>query len=228
MRKHLPILMVLAVIFAVSATVAGPRQMERPLRFGQLDTDLVSVDNPADGLRWAAWGYRNGAEFDVAIASSADGVWSEPTLIGLDDGIDQIAPSLAVAGDGAIHLVYHERTSSRIVHRRLDPVSGQWSTPEIVASRRGVASPEVQVFGDRVVVAYRVGRRVELVDFSVATGIVFGTNGVQDGPDPFGNKKDGPSPGEEDDENEPIEDDLDPSEPGYVIAIGTGSSESGR
>ena len=227
MRKPLFLLVCVAFSLCVSGVIAGPRNHDRPLRFGNLDTDLVQVRNPADGSVWAAWGYRSGAETDVAVAvAGTDGIWTEPLLIGSDDGRSQTAPALAIGGDGAVHLVYSEPSAGRILYRRLDPVSGEWSAAEIVVNQGGADAPRVMVVGDRVVVAFRVGGAVDLVELAPTESPVFGTNGVQDGPDPFGNKQDGPSHDNEDDEP-PVNHGESGPHPGDLIDLTTGSGQSG-
>ena len=70
-------LLIYCITLALVATSALAGQALTPHRYlAGSDGPLVQVSNPHDGRTWAAWAYRNGSEFDIAISHvDADGNW---------------------------------------------------------------------------------------------------------------------------------------------------------
>lgn len=204
MRKTLALLVAFACLIVCSQTFAGRgRDVGRPHRFApeSRDGDLVQVQNPTDGRNWAAWAYRNGAEFDLAIAATdAAGFWSEPVFVGLDDGSDQIQPAITVDGLGTIYLAYVDRAADTILITALRAGTDAWSMPTALTepSAHG-RSPSLAVVGNRLVVAYRSGDEVRIMDLPLLPALspTLGTHGINDGPDPTGIIDDSGSSGDD-------------------------------
>ena len=192
MRKPLALLVLAGLILSAPAFGRG-RDVNRPHRFAPESRDggLVQIQNPTDGHSWAAWAYRNGAEFDVAIASTdAAGFWSEPIFVGLDDGSDQIQPDLAMDHRGTIYLAFVDRASDTIVISARSAFTQAWSVPTALTdpTEHG-RSPSLAVVADRLVVAYRTGNEIQIIDLPLVTELVQTggtTQGINDGPDPTG------------------------------------------
>ena len=205
MRRPLLLSVVLLCLFSVlagSAALAGTRDRDLPTRYlpGSLDGQLDMVTNQLDGREWAAWAYRNGAEFDIAVAvRDEDGIWSEPYLIGVDDGIDQAEPVLAIDSRGSLYLAYAERSPAQVLLTWL-PVGGRtWHEPvELTTSGVRTGSPELKIVVDRLVVAFRAGRGLVILDLPLVDP-VNGTNIFNDGPDPVDARGDGAEPTSEGD-----------------------------
>jgi hypothetical protein len=199
MRKHFT-LPLIGCLLLTSLALAAPRDDLRiPHRYtpGALDQGLVQVAAP-DGRIWAAWAYRNGAEYDIAVAvRDTEGIWSEPSLIGLDDGRSQIRPSLAVDADGNLYLAFAERRTGRILLTTRTEL-GAWAAPVAMTSPGSRStSPRLQVVGSRLVLAFSTGDNVEILDLPLATPDRNGDEylrGFTDGPDPVG------TPGDSEDE----------------------------
>lgn len=192
MRK--PVLLAICLLLSVSlALPADVRDRGRPHRYlpGSLDGALVQVDNPVDGRTWSAWSYRNGGEYDLALSvSGGDEAWSEPIFIGLDDGRDQVEPALAVDAWGVVVLAWTDRTSGQILASTLALGSDAWAAP-VALTAPGVRAQAaaLHIIGDDLVVAYRVGSRVEMIQRWIGHETA-GTNSIYDGPDPTGNTGD--------------------------------------
>jgi len=219
MRKPLSLILLFCclAVLASSLVLAAPRGRDLPQRYvpTSLDGRLVEVLNPVDGTLWAAWAYRNGAEYDIAVSCrDARGLWTEPTLIGVYDGLDQTEPALAADNWGNLYLVYSEQRPDRIMLTWLEPGTSAWSTP-VRLTESGVLStdPALRVVGDRLVVAFRSGRALAILDLPLLSPVMSG--GIfNDGPDPVesrnGGEEDDPS---SDDETTP-EIPLDQIDPG--------------
>ena len=189
MRRTLALVTTVACLIFCAPTFGRGRDVGRPHRFAPeaRDGGLVQIHNPVDGRTWAAWAYRNGAEFDLAIASAdRDGFWSEPQFLGLDDGSDQIQPALAVDRSGTVYLAFVDRASDMILltalraGSRVEPMTIALTEP----STRG-RSPSLAVVGNRLIVAFRSGDEVRIMDLPLLSAPIT-TNGINDGPDPTG------------------------------------------
>lgn len=190
MRKTLALVTVLACCSAFALpTLAAGREAGRPHRFvpEALDAGLVRVHNPLDGRTWAAWGYRNGGEFDLALSFTTDGVsWSEPTLFGLDNASDQVEPTFALDPSGTLYLAFTDRGAKAIRLSVLPAGGTQWSTPALLTNPLLHGhSPALAVVGDRLVVAFRSKQQVLLFDVPLFEQPLE-TRGINDGPDPTG------------------------------------------
>ncbi len=193
MRKTLALLVAFACLIVCTQTFAGRgRDVGRPHRFAPESRDggLVRIQNPTDGRTWAAWSYRNGAEFDLAVsATDAAGFWSEPVFVGLDDGSDQIQPAITVDRLGTVYLAFVDRTADTILITVLRAGTDAWSVPKALTEPRVRGrSPSLAVVGTRLVVAYRSGDEVRIMDLPLlpAPSLPMGTQGINDGPDPTG------------------------------------------
>ena len=148
----------------------------------QIDGPMSTVAAP-DGSLWAVWSYRASGEYDIAIASlSAAGTWGEPTFFGRRDGVDEIAPALAVDGSGRLHLVYATRQSAGLSYATFSPATDAWTAPTRLSADKSANAPAIHVVSDRVVVAWNTASGVVIVDFPAAPpGLA--TLGIHDGPD---------------------------------------------
>ncbi len=138
-----------------------------------------------DGKNWSAWAYRNGDEFDIAVSfQDSEGRWSDPSFIGMDDGVSQVEPQLTTDGAGNLYLVYAELDTGRVLMVR-KPRQHDWkSTAAVTPSGVEGRSPEAQVVGTKLVVAFRVRNMVSIV--AVPLVPTRETGAVDDGPDPIG------------------------------------------
>ena len=168
-------------------SLASAADLKHPPRYlpNALDSGLVQVANPQDGRTWAAWAYRNGAEYDIALSSATpDGEWTEPVLFGLDDGKNQVQPAMAIDGFGNLYLAFIEGGSGRVLLTQRIAGLEVWSDPVSLGALggRGVA-PALKVVGDRLVVAIAVKGGIEILDLPLSFPAIHG-NGLQDDPDP--------------------------------------------
>lgn len=175
-----------------TVALAAPASGERPHRYlpGGLDSGLVVASAPDTNQTWAAWSYRNGAEFDIALSVvGTEGLWSEPIFLGLDDGADQTRPVLVSDRLGRFHVVF-EDARGRI---RLSSLTagGSWSAPVAISEPHLTATePVARVIGDRLVIAYRAAGTIRLLDLPIDDDTVSG-RGLNDGPDPVENGRSG-------------------------------------
>lgn len=184
--------------FSGLALAGGKQRLSMPHRYvPNSDSGLVQLRD-AQGTTWAAWAYRNGGEYDLAISRmGSTGFWSEPTLIGLDDGLDQIQPAIAIDATGHVYVGFAEAESGRVL--LTTRIQGQWTTPAQIndVDTRG-NRPALRVVGDRLVVAYQSSRRtLEIRDLPLAGSIGSNNN---EGPDPVGGDADPDSNDEDDDD----------------------------
>lgn len=202
MRRLLTVFILSIMISGVvSAAGKGSRAANHPHRYlpNSFDGAIVQIENTVDGRSWSAWSYRNGAEYDLALSvSTARGVWSEPSLIGVDDGLDQQQPAMAIDSRGATYLAYADGTGA--IHlTALQPGGKQWSFPVTVAMEEGrLSNPSLMVAGSALIVGYRDGdgvtlRAVPLLEPEYVNQL----RSIYDGPDPTGD-----SDADDDDEDE--------------------------
>lgn len=184
------------VLVAGSVALAAPRAVRapdqpQPLRYNprSLDGPLVSATSPLDGRVWSAWAYRDGAEYDIAIAvRNHDGSWSEPAFLGRRDGADQTQPALALDAFGNVYVAFADGATGGIAVSALPSGAAAWLDPGPVTEpgERGFM-PALRIVGHRLIVAYRSRHGVEIRDFGLLGPPVLGPRGIQDGPEPFGN-----------------------------------------
>lgn len=195
LNRRLTILTVLSGVLLASAAVAAPMRDGGSARVRaavhvpavaeyvpQIDGPMATLTAP-DGSLWAVWSYRASGEYDVAIASlGASGAWSEPTFFGRRDGVDEIAPALAVDASRNLYLVYATRQPAGLAYVTFTPATGAWSVPTRLSADRTAAFPAIRIVGDRVVVAWRTASGTVLTDLpTIPAGLT--TRGIQDGPD---------------------------------------------
>jgi hypothetical protein len=207
MRKSVTVLISVLCILALGTVVlAGPRR-GAPHRYApnSLDGRLAQIERIEGERTLAAWAYRNGAEYDIAISQMDEsGHWTEPVFIGIDDGRDQIQPALALDAGGNVYLAYSDRAEGRVLVVVLRADRNEWSRPVALSSRgAGAQSPLLHIVGNRLVVAYRTGEDLQMIDLPLTE-----TNGLPslltiiDHPDPVeyvpGPGTDVPSDGWED------------------------------
>jgi hypothetical protein len=197
---------------AGSLAWAGPHGRQLPHRYlpGSLDGRLVEVTNPADGTLWSAWAYRNGAEYDLALSFRDElGFWSEPLLIGADDGLDQTQPALAADSRGNVYLAYTEQRPDRIMLCWLQAGTTTWSDP-VALTELGIRAmyPALRVVGERLVVAFRSGRGSVILDLPLLESVV-GTS-MNDGPDPVENR----------DSDDSTTDPVDEEDDDFILPLG--------
>lgn len=181
-----------AVLFVLALPAAAAPAYDGSNRFvsPRLDGAPVLVENAVTGQTWSAWSYSSRGELDLALSVlQSDGRWSPPVFLGQNDRVDQIDPALTVDSRGVVYLAYAERGTGRVHVAVLPNARSTWSEIAMFSSTQAaVAAPALQVVGDRLVVAFRSGRGVELRDLPLY--VQNGTMGIDDGPDPFGNGHD--------------------------------------
>lgn len=184
--RNLGIVAVVALTITLPAAAASRYDGSNRFVSPRIDGDPVVIQNASSGEVWSAWAYAQGGEFDIALSSrDAAGRWSSPVFIGRGDRADQIEPALAADGAGVIYLAYSDRGTGRIRIAVLAPTAGAWRPfAEIPATEGTAAAPAIRVVGNRLVVAFRAARSVEIVDVPLFGAI--STDGIDDGPDPFG------------------------------------------
>jgi hypothetical protein len=187
--RFLPILIAGALCgtlgLAVVAAEPGRTLPDRYVR-GGLDGEPVLAEHPVDGSTWAAWAYRNGAEYDIAVSVlAADGLWSEPWMFGVGDRVDQIDPDLTFDSSGTAYLAFAARQSGEVQVAVLVGGLPGWIGPQTVAgAERSASRPAMRIVADRVVLAFRTGDGVDLIDFPTMRSIgPIDTHGIQEGPD---------------------------------------------
>lgn len=196
--RHIPLFALLPILIAGASAYAAAVSVDVPDRYSSagLDGPVAMVENPIDGTTWAAWAYRSRSEYDIAIsARRASGSWSEPTFVGRDDDIDEVAPALAVDATGNLYLAFATRETGRIDLAILPFGSEAWCAPVPVtgAGERGL-SPALAPVADRIVIAFRSPRGGLVIRSVPVYQSEARPNGIQDGPsgiDPLGDSDGG-------------------------------------
>lgn len=189
MRKSVTVLVAILMILALGTSVyaATPRGLPHRYAPKSLDGRLTQVTRVEDGSILAAWAYRNGPEYDIAISrADENGRWSEPVFIGVDDGRDQVQPVLTLDADGNAYLAFADRAAGRILLSKLRADGNGWTLPMVLtAPGTGAESPSLLVAGDKIIVAYRIGDEVKMIalPLTVMDGIV-SLDTIVDHPDP--------------------------------------------
>jgi hypothetical protein len=190
-RRLLVAIILTSLISAVaSASARGERREDHPRRYvPQFDGAIVQVRNDIDGRMWSAWAYRNGGNYDLALSVSVSpGIWSQPVLIGLDDGLDQGQPALTVDARGTLYLAYVNGDGALVV-RALRAHAIVWSYPIGLTDPRGeLAFPSLKVVGDSLVLGFRLGEGVELATLPLLPAPADSIQSIYDGPDPTGGR----------------------------------------
>jgi hypothetical protein len=189
MRKSVTVFVTVLSILALGTAVLADPPRGVPHRYApnSLDGRLAQIDRVEGGRTLAAWAYRNGAEYDIAISRvDENGRWTEPIFIGLDDGRDQTEPALALDADGNAYLAYSDRDEQRVLLVVLRADRDEWTRPLALTSRGTEAqSPALRVVGNRLVVAYRTGEELQMIDLPLTqTGDQPSLLTIIDHPDP--------------------------------------------
>jgi hypothetical protein len=131
------------------------------------DWPRTAVDRRT-GTVYAAWSdYRNG-EYDVQLASSADGInWSPATKVNPDSGLDHYQPAIDVGADGRVGVSYYR--SERVPNENTSPVDG--FTPG--------RDPGVQEAGNDYVLS--AGKQTSPFVFKVVSPVFPAPDGAQAG-----------------------------------------------
>ena len=184
-----PLTLALCLILAstLCLSMAGIRADREPHRYAprSLDQEPVQAVNPVDGSVLAAWGYREGGEYSIALAVKTGETWSEPVFIGRDDRLDQIDPALVFDSRGVAYLAFSVLQLGQVRITAIAGEPGAALVPRIVSQvgERSVA-PALSVIGQRLVVAFRAGEDVVLKDLPLFRQEGFAsTQGIQEGPD---------------------------------------------
>jgi hypothetical protein len=225
MRKHLKLLTICCcmLIVASGSLMARSGITELPHRYqpASQDRQLVQVENPIDGRIWSAWSFRNGAEFDIALAvKDENGIWSEPMFLGRDDGLDQVDPAFVIHESGAVVVAFAETSTGRILISALALEGRSWSRPLPVVSGDDLRSPSMVIVGSRLVLAFRSGERVEMTTIPLFSGPALSRpRGLNDGPDPIGANDGGKPDGTGTPDNDDESGDGKPSRTGMIPVI---------
>ncbi len=178
-------LSIFALLLALPAS-SGVWAADLPHRYSapNLDSGLVQIYDPVDGRYWAAWAYRSGTEYDIAISvRQADGLWSEPRFIGRANSRSEIQPAMALDPEGNLYLAFAIRETGQIMLSTLRPTQDTWSAPVPVVLEPGRHfTPVLRVVPGQLVIAYRTGPRVEITLLPLIGPMTMGMN---DGPDGF-------------------------------------------
>ena len=188
--SHLVLVGLLALAFFGTAHAGLRAKAKVPHRYspGALDQSPALATDPLSGATWSAWAYRTGGEYAIALSiSDADGFWSEPTFIGLDDRLDQMDAALLADASGNLYLAYAVRETGTVHMSAFHAGSDDWFEPQQVTQvGERASSPTLSVIGDRLVLAYLSGRnQVRVLDWALLPPLKFDPNGVQEGPDGF-------------------------------------------
>jgi hypothetical protein len=182
---------VVVTILACGWAAAGERLAELPRRHSAAAQDgqpvMVTLES---GAAWSAWAYRISGEFAIALSfRDPDGVWSEPSFIGLDDRLDQIAPAMTVDADENLYLAFAVRETGTISVSALRAGTQRWFEPQqVTPPSERAGAPMLRVVDDSLVMGYRAGLDVRLVHWPLLSSYSSGgmtTEGIQDGPDGF-------------------------------------------
>ena len=213
-------LLAAVAILASSWAMAGERLADLPRRHSAAAQDGQPVSATlASGAAWSAWAYRISGEYAIALSfREPGGSWSEPSYIGLDDRLDQIDPEIVADADGNLYLAYAVRETGVIWVTALRAGRQSWFEPQqVTLQSERAGAPTLRIVGDRLVMGYRAGQEIRLVDWELLTTYPSGgmtTEGIQDGPDGFplavlhnGGEEEEPPPANDDREETDSEDD---------------------
>lgn len=170
MRKPVAVFVAFAAICGLCgvALAGGPRSAPQRYLPGSLDGDLTYAFSASDRTSYAAWAYRNGAEYDIALShTDGRGRWTEPVFFGAGDGRDQIEPALTIDGDNTVYLAYTDAATDGIRLTALLPDATRWTEPLVVRDRapqRAYSSPSLLIVDQRLIVAYSAGGRTAILD----------------------------------------------------------------
>ena len=191
MRRARAFAAVLVALVAAGAVLGGsPARPTVADHVPQIDGPMTTRTD-ANGRMWAVWSYRASGEFDIAVVTKPAGaaLWSAPTFIGRRDGVDQLSPVLEFDATGAAYVAFATRAPATIALSILRPGASAWSAPVVVPGSDGAFAPALRVVRDRLVVAFRTAKGIEIVDLptiAAAPGRIRGIEDSPDGVDPLG------------------------------------------
>jgi hypothetical protein len=166
---------------------AAQDALDLPTRYSQrlLDGQPVAVTDEVTGAMWSAWTYRVRGETDIALSfRSAGGEWTEPVFIGADDRMDQSQPALQRDANGNVYLAYVVRETGTIETSALAVGRNAFFAPtQVTEPGERASSPALRVVGNRLVMAYRSGRELKIVDWPLLA--TYTPGGIQEGPEGF-------------------------------------------
>jgi hypothetical protein len=208
MPKNARFLAIATALVTGLTVVAAQDALDLPTSYSPrlLDSRPVVVTDDLTGTAWSAWTYRVRGESDIALSfRGSNGEWTEPVFIGAEDRRDQIQPALQRDDNGNVYLAYVVRQTGAI-HTTALAVGreGFFAPTQVTGSGERASSPTLRVVGDRLVMAYRSGRQVKMLDWAMLGA--YTPSGIQEGPEGFPSiavKQDDPShelPGEDTEE----------------------------
>lgn len=215
MLKSSVALVCCCVALAATSVAAPIKEIGRdaPTRYlPSWDGRLASVEL-TDGSAWNVWSYRNGAEYDLALAfRSPDGDWAPTEFIGEADGSDQLQPQAIADAAGHLYVTWVDRRGNLSLAIR-SAVGTGWSPATVIAEGQRLATPTMGIVGDRLVIAYRDGAGVSMVDLPLLQTLVlqgaFGQHGLHDVPDPVTRENPYDRTGKEDEDRPHTEEESD-------------------
>ena len=182
---------ILCISLLAGAVLAADGLTPRRYNPRSADRSLVTLQPSGSEVIYSAWSYRNQGGYDIAVSMrDADGIWSEPTLFGAADGIDQLQPALAIDAGGFLYLAWAEAPLGTIRLSIGSTGSNRWSAPvALTTTDIRAVSPTLTIIGDRLVAGWREGTAVVISDLGPTLHATTGgisTRTIQDGADPLG------------------------------------------
>lgn len=208
LKKILFLTLILAVVSSTWIAAGELRAERSASRRTAVDTperhspavDGAPVFATADGWTYSAWAYRSDGEFAIAISfRDVYHDWSDPVYVGLNDGLDQVDPTLISDALGNLYLAFSVRQSGEIWMTAKWAARDSWFSPQRISIGADIGgTPALKIVGDSVVLAFRSslsGVRIKNWPGLPAESLGFNTDGIQEGPDGF--PLTGWSPGED-------------------------------
>jgi hypothetical protein len=187
MPRNARILAIATALVTGLTFAAAQDALDLPTRYSPrlLDGNLVTVSDDLTGAVWSAWTYRTRGESDIAVSfCGTNGEWTEPVFIGADDHMDQFHPALQRDANGNVYLAYVVRETGAIHTTALAIGRDAFFAPtRVTEPGERASSPALRVVGNRLVMAYRSGRDVKIVDWPLLA--TYTPGGIQEGPEGF-------------------------------------------
>ena len=195
MRKLVVTLVTVLALFTSGTMLIAADSRGLPFRYAprSMDGEIRLLELPDSQSTVAVWAYRSGAQYDIAISTTdANGDWSDPVFIGRDDGRNQIDPVIAADASGNVYLAYTDVAEGSVKLSTRPAGRTDWTPPVGVTPQAAQADRAgVMVVGQRLVVAYNVGRQIQMIDLPLLNGAVT-VRTINDSPDPIGREDDTP------------------------------------
>jgi len=187
MPRNARILAIATALVTGLTFAAAQDSLDLPTRYSSrwLDGQPVTASDDATGATWSAWTYRVRGESDIALSfRGAGGDWTEPVLIGADDRMDQFQPALQRDANGNVYLAYVVRETGAIHTTALAVGRDAFFAPtQVTEPGERTSSPVLRVVGNRLVMAYRSGRELKMIDWPLLA--TYTPGGIQEGPEGF-------------------------------------------